>query len=284
MSQQDLRALMAAENPLIVPSIYDGISALAFREHGFKAAYIGSYGTGATRYGLPDIGYIGPEDMADQVRRLAPLVQVPVIVDAEAGWGNPLHVARNTKLLEQAGAAALHIEDHVFGKHITRKPTIVALDTAVDKIKAALDARDSEDFLIIARTDSSQSHGGVEAVRRLLAYQEAGADALFLAGMLTPEEWKTLTAEARIPIVVCDSPGVSAAEFAELGAGVVIYYALAHMSATPAMRAAYAALAAEGSTVSIEESWNGVQGVLGYDAFLGGDAVRAKAEQYGLLD
>src|SRR3984957_20948409 len=88
-----LRELIARHHPLVVPSIYDGISALMLREFGFEAAYIGSYATGATRYGLPDIGYIGLEDMADQVRRLAPLAEVPIIVDGEGGWGNPLHVA-----------------------------------------------------------------------------------------------------------------------------------------------------------------------------------------------
>jgi 2-methylisocitrate lyase-like PEP mutase family enzyme len=119
---------------------------------GFQAAYIGSYATGATKYGVADVGYIGLEDMANQVRRLAPLVSVPVIVDGEGGWDNPLHVARAVRVLERAGAAATHIADHVFGKHITMRPTLLSVDQAVDKIKAALDARDSTDFMIIGRT------------------------------------------------------------------------------------------------------------------------------------
>ncbi|MFJ5265631.1 oxaloacetate decarboxylase [Streptomyces sp. NPDC088387] len=284
MTKKSLRALMATENPLIVPAVYDGISALAFKESGFKAAYIGSYGTGATKYGIPDIGYISAEDMADQVRRLAPVVDVPVIVDGEGGWGNPLHVARSTRLLERAGAAALHLEDHAFGKHITQKPSIIPVEDAVDKVKAALDARDSDDFLVIARTDSQRSLGGAEAVERLLAYQDAGADALFLAGTLSPEEWQAFVPEARVPIIVVDNPATSAADLAELGAGVVLYYALAHFSATAVLRAAYATLAAEGSTVSIEEWWKGLEGLLAYDSFLGIDEVRAKARQYGLIE
>ena len=90
---------MAGHRPLVAPSIYDGISALLVHRLGFQAAYIGSYATSATKYGVADIGYIGLEDMADQVRRLAPLVGVPVIVDGEGGWGNPLHVARAVRIL-----------------------------------------------------------------------------------------------------------------------------------------------------------------------------------------
>ncbi|MEW2503747.1 isocitrate lyase/phosphoenolpyruvate mutase family protein [Amycolatopsis sp. NPDC047767] len=101
-----LRHAIAAAKPLAVPSVHDGISALLVRELGFQAAYVGSYATGATKYGVPDIGYLGLEDMADQVRRLAPLVEVPIIVDGEGGWGNPLHVAHAVRVLERAGAAA----------------------------------------------------------------------------------------------------------------------------------------------------------------------------------
>jgi 2-methylisocitrate lyase-like PEP mutase family enzyme len=99
-SAKELRAAIAANKPLVAPSVYDGISALAAAELDFKAVYIDSYATGATRYGVPDTGYIAAEDMADQVRRIAPLVGVPMIVDGEGGWGNPLHVAHSARLLE----------------------------------------------------------------------------------------------------------------------------------------------------------------------------------------
>ena len=279
-----LRELIASRHPLVVPSIYDGISALVLREFGFEAAYIGSYATGATRYGLPDVGYIGLEDMADQVRRLAPLAGVPIIVDGEGGWGNPLHVARAVRVLERSGAAATHIEDHEFGKHITAKPRIVPVKTAVDKIKAALDARDSEDFLIIARSDSSGSEGPEAAVDRLLAYQEAGADGLFIAGLLDEPSQLRLKTESRVPVFTTDFPWTTPEDQAKDGAGVVLYYAIAHMAATAGLRAAYATLAAEGSTQSLQEGWGGIPGIGAYDDFLGIPAVREKAAQYGLLD
>jgi 2-methylisocitrate lyase-like PEP mutase family enzyme len=279
-----LRELIARRHPLVVPSIYDGISALVLREFGFEAAYIGSYATGATRYGLPDIGYIGLEDMADQVRRLAPVAGVPIIVDGEGGWGNPLHVARAVQVLERSGAAATHIEDHDFGKHITGKPRIVPVKAAVDKIKAALDARGSEDFLIIARTDSSGSEGPQAAVDRVLAYQEAGADGLFVAGLLDEPSQHRLKAESRVPVFTVDFPGQTAESLAKAGADVILHYSIAHMAATAGLRTAFSALAADGSTVSLQESWGGIPGIIAYDDFLGIPVAREKARQYGLLD
>jgi 2-methylisocitrate lyase-like PEP mutase family enzyme len=279
-----LRELIARHHPLVVPSVYDGISALMLRELGFEAAYIGSYATGATRYGLPDIGYIGLEDMADQVRRLAPVAGVPIIVDGEGGWGNPLHVARAVQALERSGAAATHIEDHDFGKHLTSRPRILPVQAAVDKVKAALDARDSEDFLIIARTDSSGSEGPAAAVDRVLAYQEAGADGLFVAGLLDEASRLRLTAESRVPVFTVDFPGQTAESQAKAGADVILYYAIAHMAAAAGLRTAFSALAADGSTLSLQESWGGIGGIGAYDDFLGVPAAREKARQYGLLD
>jgi 2-methylisocitrate lyase-like PEP mutase family enzyme len=283
MTMTTLRKLIADNDPLIVPSIYDGISARLVRDAGFKAAYIGSYATGATKYGIPDIGYLGLEDMADQVRRLAPVAGMPIIVDGEGGWGNPLHVARAVQVLERAGAAATHIEDHAFGKHLSMQPRVLPVGEAVEKIRAALDARASEDFLIIARTDAAGIEGPAGAVDRALAYQEAGADALFVA---TPQplddaSYERLRKEAKVPTVAIDMPGQSSADHARQGADVVIYYALAHVAAKAGMEAAYRALTNEASTVSIEGT---LGSVWAYDDFLGIADARTKAKQYGLIE
>ncbi|WP_223693522.1 isocitrate lyase/PEP mutase family protein [Leifsonia poae] len=277
---RSLRTLIAESHPLIVPSMYDGISALLIKELEFEAAYIGSYATGASRYGVPDIGYIGLEDMADQVRRLAPIAGVPVIVDGEGGWGNPIHVARSVQVLERAGAAATHIEDHDFGKHITAKSSVISTGKAVDKIKAAVDARASEDFLIIARTDSLFVEGPAAGVDRLLAYQEAGADGLFVAGFLDADSWTRLKAESRVPIYSPDFPQHSAADHAAQGADVVLYYGLAHIAAKAGMLEAYEVLKKNASTVSIENKLS----VAGFDEFLGIEDARVQARKYGLID
>ncbi|WP_261566558.1 isocitrate lyase/PEP mutase family protein [Frankia gtarii] len=276
-----LKQAIDEHRPLVVPSIYDGISALLVRDLGFHAAYIGSYATGAAKYGVPDIGYIGLEDMADQVRRLAPVAGVPIIVDGEGGWGNPLHVARSVQVLERAGAAATHIEDHVFGKHLIGKSHILPVGQAVDKIKAAVDARDSTNFMIIGRTDSFLTEGPAAAVDRVLAYQEAGADGVFVAGYLDAENQSRLRAEARVPIFTVDLPTRSAADHGAEGADVVLYYALAHQAAINGIRAALEVLAREGSTTSIEKE---LGSVVDLDAFLGIGPAREKARKYGLLD
>lgn len=279
-----LKQLIQSERPVIAPSIYDGISALVAKELGFKAAYIGSYATGATKYGLPDIGYITVDDMADQVRRLGPVVEVPIIADAEGGWGNPLHVARSIKILERAGAAAIHLEDHEFGKHITPKPRVITTAAFVDKLKAALDARTSEDFLIIARTDSPGIEGPEAAVDRALAYQEAGADGLFIAGFLDNAASARLRANVHVPMVSVDWPGMSAADMAAQGASIILYYALGHMAAQSGLRHAYSILAETGSAQALEAEWGGFAGIQAFDEFLGIERARAAAKRYHLLE
>ncbi|MDF2444412.1 MAG: hypothetical protein JWR01_2615 [Subtercola sp.] len=275
---RSLKTLIAENRPLIVPSMYDGISALLIKQLGFDAAYVGSYATGATRYGVPDIGYIGLEDMADQVRRLGPIAEVPIIIDGEGGWGNPLHVARAVQVLERAGAAATHIEDHDFGKHLGAQQ-VITTEKAVDKIKAAVDARASDEFLIIARTDSPAVEGPASAVDRALAYQEAGADGLFIAGFLDNDSWSRLRQSARVPIYVPDFPTMSAADQAAQGADVVLYYGLAHISAKAGMLAAFETLKKNSSTVDIENTLS----TGGFDEFLGIEQARVQARKFGLI-
>ncbi|MEV7284717.1 isocitrate lyase/PEP mutase family protein [Streptomyces sp. NPDC093252] len=275
-----------SHHPLVVPGVHDGISALLVREAGFRAAYVGSYATGAAQYGLPDIGYIGLEDMADQVRRLGPLLGVPIIVDGEGGWGNPLHVAHAVRVLERAGAAATHIEDHVFGKHLMADPVLESVRGTCDRIRAAVDARVSEDFLIIGRTDAAKrgaasAEGPAAAVERMLAYQEAGADGVFIAGRLDEEHWRLLRAEAKVPVYTVDFPGRSAAEVGAWGADVVLYRALGPFAAARAMRRAFRTLAREGSTVPIEPDLGTMPD---FDEFLGIERAREEARRYGLLD
>lgn len=275
---QSLRNLIAESTPLIAPLAFDGISARLVRDLGFKAAYVGSHAVSSARHGIADIGFVGLEDMADTVRRVAPIVGVPVIVDGEGGFGNAIHAARTVQVLEQAGASATHIEDHIFGKHLGT-PQVLPVGQAVDKIKAALDARRSEDFLVIARTDSIAGEGIDAAVDRLLAYQEAGADALFLAKWMRPGDVldRRLREESRVPIVMTNAPDLSAAELAEQGAGVVLYPTLTNVAAEASMRHVLEVLARDGSTTDIAED------IEGLDRFLGIDEYRETALRLGLL-
>jgi len=273
-----LKRLISESSPLIAPLAYDGISARLVRDCGFKAAYIGSHAVSASKYGLADIGFVGLEDMADMVRRIAPIVDVPVIVDGEGGFGNPIHVARTVQVLERAGASATHIEDHVFGKHLG-VPQVLPVEQAVNKIKAAVDARDSDEFLIIGRTDALSSEGMDAAVDRLLAYQEAGADVLFLAKWMRPGELldQRLRAESRVPILMTNGPDTSAKELGEQGADIVLYPTLAASVAEASMRQALELLARSGSTVEIDEK------VEEFDVWVGVEEFRATAVKFGLL-
>jgi 2-methylisocitrate lyase-like PEP mutase family enzyme len=283
MAAQTLQALIASETPLVAPSVYDGISAKVGRELGFKAYYVGSYASGATRYGCPDIGYLGVEDIADQVRRIADIVEAPIIADGEGGFGNPLHAAAAVRRLESAGASAVHIEDHEFGKHLTPRPRVLPLDKALDKIKAALDARRSADLMIIARSDCAGPLGDDEAIARAIAFQEAGADAIFLSGFAMRNEgpWETLRREIRVPVFNTNIPGRSARAHAYLGINVLIYYALTHYAALGALREALGVLAKTGSTESIE---NDIPSFREFDDFLGVPAACEAARKSNLID
>jgi methylisocitrate lyase len=273
---------MAASRPLVVPSVYDGISTLAAAEFGFDAVYVGSYATGATRYGLPDICYLGLADLVDAVRRITAVTDVPVIADGEGGFGNPLHVARTVRELERAGAGAIHIEDHLFGKHISARPTVLPIEQAVDKIKAALDARHSADFLIIARTDAFDSLGPEAVIARAVAFEEAGADAVFPAryGWHDDDAWPALRAAVGVPIVDTDLPGRTAAQAGELGVDVLLYYALTHNAALHGIRAALGELATTGTMAQARAQ---IPTAAQFDAFLGIEQAREDAHRYRVL-
>lgn len=278
-----LKSLLGRGAPLIVPGVFDGMSAVLVRELGFEAAYIGSFGVTGAKYGLPDIGFVGLDDMADAVRRVSAVVDVPIIVDGEGGFGNPLHVGRTVKVLERSGAAATHIEDHTFGKHLG-VAQVIPVKQGVDKIKAALDARTSEDFLIIGRSDAVASEGEDATVDRLLAYQEAGADALFLARAVKAGDVlnQRLRAESKVPILTTNGPGTgySAFDLGEQGADIVLYPTVANLAAMTGMRQVFEALARDGSTVSVDA---GLGTNVAYDSFLGADEYRAQARSLGLL-
>jgi len=177
-----LRGLVEKKNALVVPGAYDGVSARLVERAGFPAVYMTGYGTSASRLGLPDLGYAGLAEMADHARNLAAAVGIPLIADADTGYGNALGVRRTVQAYEAAGVAALHIEDQVTPKrcgHLSGHQ-IVPLGEFAGKIRAAVEARRDPDLLIIARTDAISAVGVDEALRRGEAAARAGADVLFI--------------------------------------------------------------------------------------------------------
>src|SRR5213593_2130819 len=180
--RQVLRRLVEQKAGVVVPGAYDGVSARLVERAGFPAVYMTGYGTSASRLGLPDLGYAGLAEMADHARNLAAAVGIPLIADADTGYGNALGVRRTVQAYEAAGVAALHIEDQVAPKrcgHLSGHQ-IVPVGEFAGKIRAAAEARRDPDLLIIARTDAISAVGFDEALRRGEAAARAGADVLFI--------------------------------------------------------------------------------------------------------
>ncbi len=177
-----LRQLVAKKQGLVVPGAYDGVSARLVERAGFPAVYMTGYGTSASRLGLPDMGFAGLTDMVDHARNLAAAVSIPLIADADTGYGNALTARRTVSMYDAAGVAALHLEDQVTPKrcgHLTGHQ-VVPLAEFEGKIRAAVEARTDPDLLIIARTDAISAVGFDEALRRGEAAAKAGADMLFI--------------------------------------------------------------------------------------------------------
>ena len=204
-----LRQLVSRKNGLVVPGAYDGISARLVERAGFPAVYMSGYGTSASRLGLPDLGYAGLAEMADHARNLAAAVAIPLIADADTGYGNALSVRRTVQAYEAAGVAALHIEDQVAPKrcgHLSGHQVVPRAEFA-GKIRAAADARTDPDLLIIARTDAISAVDFDEALRRGEAAVKAGADVLFIEAPRDEAQVQKVAGVFDTPLLYNYAPG-----------------------------------------------------------------------------
>ena len=204
-----LRQLVGRKNGLVVPGAYDGISARLVERSGFPAVYMSGYGTSASRLGLPDLGYAGLAEMADHARNLATAVTIPLIADADTGYGNALSVRRTVQAYEAAGVAALHIEDQVAPKrcgHLSGHQ-IIPLPEFAGKIRAAAEARTDPDLMIIARTDAISATDFDEALRRGEAAAKAGADMLFIEAPRDEAQVRRVAGAFDTPLLYNYAPG-----------------------------------------------------------------------------
>ena len=250
-----LAELVRGREPILAPGAYDALSARMIEQAGFPAVYMTGFGTSASLLGRPDVGLVTMSQMVDNARRIAQAVDVPVIADADTGYGNPLNVIRTVQEYELAGVSALHIEDQVTPKkcgHMENKQVIPAAEMT-EKIRAAVEARSSSDFLIIARTDARASEGLDNALRRARAYHEAGADILFVEAPQNEEEVAQIArAFPNVPLLFNwaeggKTPPIPLARLKELGYRVVIFPISALLAAAKAIRAALAEIKAEGT-------------------------------------
>jgi 2,3-dimethylmalate lyase len=189
-----LRKLLAGNEPILVPGAYDAMSALLIERAGFDVVYMTGFGTSASQLGQPDVGLLSMPEMVSNAKRIVQAVNVPVIADGDTGYGNPLNVIRTIREYEAVGVSAIQLEDQVAPKkcgHMEGKQVISKEEMAM-KISAAVDARESKDFLIIARTDARAIEGIDSAIERVRAYKKAGADILFVEAPETIEEIKSV--------------------------------------------------------------------------------------------
>ena len=248
---------------LLAPGIYDALSGLIAEQAGARAVYLSGASIAYTRFGRSDVGLVSASEVHDTLAAVTDRIQIPVIVDADTGFGNALNVQRTIRNFERAGAAAIQIEDQSFPKrcgHLDGK-TLISKDEMVGKIKAAIDARKETNTLIIARTDARGVEGLSEAIDRAQAYQEAGADILFIEAPHSIDEMKFIRKSfgEDIPLLANmveggKTPIKTANDLKSLGFNIVIFPGGAVRAATFQLQQYYAGLIEDGSTLEFSDS------------------------------
>ena len=251
-----LRDQLEDRNKIIVlPGVFDALSAKIAEYVGFDAMFQTGYGSSAALLGMPDFGLLNSGETVDNAMRIIRAVGVPVLVDADTGYGNPLNVWRLVRDLESLGAAGIFLEDQVWPKrcgHMIGKD-VIPKDEYIPKLKAAIEARQSKDFIIVARTDARAPIGLEEAIERGKAYRKAGADVIFVEAPRSVEELKKVADEIDAPLVanmIEDgvTPNLSASELLKLGYQIAVFPLSAIYSATFAMKRVLTELKNTGAT------------------------------------
>ena len=263
--RRSLREQLKGTLAVRAPGIYDGYGARLVEQAGFTAAYMTGNGVSATLLGRPDVGLVDLTMMSDHARRVAASINIPLICDADTGYGNVVNVRRAIMEFEAAGVAAIHMEDQVFPKRCAQMPgdrTVLDFDEAVAKVAAASAARTDPEFVLIARTDSAGSLGLAEAIRRGQAFARAGADAVFVELKSNPHILQNILeikAGISVPVVVNvdsakDLRQLQAAALKQAGVDLAIYPAMARGVFGYAMSAALAHLRSAGNMAGYEEN------------------------------
>jgi carboxyvinyl-carboxyphosphonate phosphorylmutase len=256
-----LRELLEQPQIVVAPGAYDPLSARLVAEAGFSAVYMTGFGTSAGLAGIPDVGLLTMTEMVDNAKRIAQVVDIPLIADADNGYGNPINVMRAIQTYEAAGVAGVHIEDQVAPKkcgHMEGKQVIPA-EEMYQKVRAATEARENPDFVIIARTDARAVEGLERAVERAKLYRKAGADVLFIEAVHSEEEAEFVTDAFRdVPLLFNwaeggKTPPLDLARIEELGFRIVIFPIGTLLAATRGMRDVLAHIREHGTPSGVLE-------------------------------
>jgi 2,3-dimethylmalate lyase len=284
-----LRALLESGQTILAPGAFDPLSARLVEEAGFPAVYMTGFGTSAALIGRPDVGLLTMTEMAGNAGRMAACVDIPVIADADTGYGNPLNVIRTVGAYEAAGVAGIHLEDQVAPKkcgHMEGK-LVIGADEMVAKIRAAVEARADPAFVIIARTDARAVEGLDSALARARAYREAGADALFIEAVTSEAEAEEAArAFPEVPLLFNwaeggKTPPIGLDRLRELGYRIVIFPISTLLAATAAMRRVLQEIAEAGTPAAVLD---GLPSFGEFLDFIGLPEVRAAEQRYASPD
>ncbi len=286
MANPALRQKLAAGEFVLAPGIYDGLSALVADKMGFGALYMTGYGTSASLLARPDSGYLTATHMADRVRTLCAAVDTPLIADADTGFGGPINVEAAVQDYERGGASGIQLEDQVFPKRCghTKNREVIARDDAVLKIKMAANARDSKDFLIVARTDAYASHGLDECFARADAFLEAGADILFIESPAREDELVAIGEKFKGAWLLANmveggtTPIMSNETLQGLGFAMAIYPVTGLATAAAALTDMYGALKQNGTIEGPRMEFADLNKLIGFERIWELDAALAAAK------
>jgi carboxyvinyl-carboxyphosphonate phosphorylmutase len=279
-----LRKRLREKEILVAPGAHDVLTARIIEMTGFDAVYMTGYGTSASLIGQPDVGLLTQTEMFERAINIVNAVEVPVIADADNGFGNAINVQRTVKLYEKAGVACVQLEDQVSPKkcgHMIGRE-LITMQEMVGKIHAAVDARENDDLMIMARTDARTEFGIEAAIERGKAYEEAGADLLFIESPETEEEMKTITTSFNVPVLANmvehgRTPLLSAQKLEDIGYDLVIFCVSSTYAAAKAIQDLMNTLKAEGTTEGFMDR------MIPFDKFnkmIGLSDVRAKEEKF----
>jgi methylisocitrate lyase len=268
------RAALEQEQPLQVVGAINAYTAMLAEKAGFKALYLSGAGVSNASFGMPDLAMTSLNDVCEDVRRITGATDLPLLVDADTGWGGAFMIGRTIRELHRAGAAACHLEDQVAAKRCGHRPgkALVESGEMCDRLKAAVDGRGKDDFIIMARTDAHAVEGQQAALDRAAAYVEAGADMIFAEALTTVEEYKQFTDTIKVPVLANltefgKTPLFTTDELAAVGVSMTLYPLSAFRAMSQAALSVYETLRKDGTqqaSIDAMQTRNELYDVLGY--------------------
>ena len=271
------RAALDAERPLQIVGTINAYSALLAEKAGFRAIYLSGAGVANASFGLPDLAMTTLNDVCEDIRRIAAATELPLLVDADTGWGSAFMIARTIREMTRAGAAACHLEDQVGVKRCGHRPGKALVETAemCDRIKAAVDAREDEAFVVMARTDAHAVEGQQAAIDRAGAYVEAGADMIFAEALVTLDEYRQFTDVVEAPVLANltefgKTPLFTTEALAGVGVAMTLYPLSAFRAMSAAALAVYETIRRDGTQEAVVDTMQtrmALYDVLGYQAY-----------------